>query len=210
MTGDGTAICFDLDGTLVQFTEPYDEIVTGTFREHLDDPVPALAETYHEAFFEAFDALDPEPYRRGMETVVEAAGSAADPEKMVATLQKREYAATEFPKPARSAVEQLSEQAALGVVTNGLPEWQAGKLEHHGVADLFDAVVTSYEAGAHKPDPAPFELARKRLPAEEYAMVGDDYEADVEGARAAGFVPVHFEESDDGDPDFWETLSIML
>lgn len=213
MTGDdeGTAICFDLDGTLVQFTEPFDEIVARTLREQLDESTPDLVETYSETFIETFRALEPEPYRRGMEAVLDAtADPETDPDAMVAALQEQEYAATEFPKAARSAVEQLSEEASLGIVTNGVPEWQAGKLEHHGVADLFDAVVTSYEAGAHKPDSAPFELARERIPAGGYAMVGDDYEADVEGARAAGFVPVHFEESEEGDPDFWETLSVML
>lgn len=235
MTAD-TAIFFDLDGTLVQFTRPYEDVLADVFEAHLGGSSPDLIEAYDEAFFGAFGDLEPEPYRRGMEAVLEVADEEeptadanAEPAKMVATLREREYAATEFPKAARSAVEQLSEQASLGVVTNGLPAWQAGKLEHHGVVDLFDAVVTSYEAGAHKPDSAPFELARERIPADEYAMVGDDYECDVEGARAAGFVPVHFEEGgarrapesssgegseprdgDEGDPGFWETLSIMV
>ena len=203
-----TVVCFDLDGTLVQFTRPYEEIVADVLEAHLGRSSTALVETYDEAFFAAFEAVEPEPYRRAMAAVVEAAdGATADPGEMVATLRDREYEATDVSVPARGSLEQLSEGASLGVVTNGLPEWQAGKLDHHGLADLFDAVVTSYEAGAHKPDPAPFELARERLPGEEYAMVGDDYEADVEGARAAGFVPIHYEE--DG-PDFWKTLSVML
>ncbi len=209
-----TAICFDLDGTLVHLNRPYDEVLADVFGAHLGASSPDLVGTYDEAFFAAFEALESDPYHRGMEAVLDAAtndqdfdDASADPDGMVATLREEEYAATEVPRPARSAVEQLSEQATLGVVTNGLPGWQTGKLDHHGVADLFDAVVTSYEAGAHKPDAEPFELARERLPADEYAMVGDDYEYDVEGARTAGFVPVHFEE--DG-PDFWETLSVML
>jgi putative hydrolase of the HAD superfamily len=67
--------------------------------------------------------------------------------------------------------------------------------------------VTAEEAGAHKPDGAPFELARERVTAEEYVMVGDDYEVDVEGARAAGFVPVHYERE---GPNFWETLLALV
>ena len=210
-----TAICFDLDGTLVHLTRDYDEVLADVFETHLGESTTTLVETYDEAFFAAFEAFEENPYRQGMEEVLAEVAEredgdddpSADPDAMVDTLREAEYAATEVPRPARSAVEQLSEQASLGVITNGLPAWQAGKLDHHGVADYFDAVVTSYEAGAHKPDAAPFDLARERLPADEYAMVGDDYECDVEGARAAGFVPVHFEE--DG-PDFWETLSIML
>ena len=59
----------------------------------------------------------------------------------------------------------------------------------------------------HVPDGAPFELARERVTAEEYVMVGDDYEVDVEGARAAGFVPVHYERE---GPNFWETLLALV
>ncbi|WP_276411589.1 HAD family hydrolase [Haloarcula halobia] len=94
---------------------------------------------------------------------------------------------------------------------------------HHDLTDHFDVVVASYEAGAHKPDPAPFDRLRDRLPADEYVMVGDDYEADVEGARAAGFVPVHYEHearsaSDgasgdqprDAGPDLWATLRALV
>ena len=39
-------------------------------------------------------------------------------------------------------------------------------------------------------------------------MVGDDYECDVESARAAGFVPIHYEDTD--GPDFFATLRAML
>jgi len=41
-------------------------------------------------------------------------------------------------------------------------------------------------------DPAVwFDLARERLSADRHVMVGDDREADVEGARAAGFEAIH-------------------
>jgi putative hydrolase of the HAD superfamily len=209
---DVTAICFDLDGTLLQLTEPYESVLAGVFDEHFDDPDAAVAEAYLDAFRPAFTDLEPAPYRTGMAAAVETAGADADPDELVAALLDAECRASTVPEPAREALATLGEDAALGVITNGLPDWQATKLDHHGLDDHFDAVVASYEAGAHKPDPAPFELARDRLPdAEEYAMVGDDYEADVEGARAAGFVPVHYEPgADDDGPGFWETLQVMV
>jgi hypothetical protein len=40
-------------------------------------------------------------------------------------------------------------------------------------------------------------------------IVGDDDEADVEGGRAAGFVPVRIED-DEGTPEFWATLRAMV
>jgi putative hydrolase of the HAD superfamily len=52
--------------------------------------------------------------------------------------------------------------------------------------DCFDDVVVSSEAGAHKPAPEPFELAERRVPADDYALVGDG-NAGVEGAERAGW-----------------------
>ena len=218
------AICFDLDGTLVEFDCPYAEIVADVFETHLGKSSPELVETYNEAFFEAFGELVSNPYHDGMAAILDAAEAedTAEPAEMVETLREREYEAVTVDEAARRSLERLAEDATLGVITNGTPDWQRGKLVHAGLDDVFevadsdvttgkqpadDAVVTSYEAGAHKPDPAPFELAMERLPAEEYVMVGDDYEADVEGSRAAGFVPVHFENE---GLEFWAVLEAML
>ena len=215
------AICFDLDGTLVEFDRPYAEIVADVFETHLGESSPELVETYNGAFFEAFRNLEPKPYRRGMGAVLDAAKVEGTPGQMVETLREREYEAVTVDDAARRSLARLAEDATLGVITNGTPDWQRGKLVHADLDEVFevadpdaavrkemgDAVVTSYEAGAHKPDSAPFELARERLPAEEYVMVGDDYEADVEGSRAAGFVPIHFETE---GPDFWAVLEAML
>ena len=79
----------------------------------------------------------------------------------------------------------------LVVVSNwdcSLPDWlgTAGLLEH------VDAVVTSAEVGAAKPDRAIFERALEVARAEpgEAVHVGDSLENDVAGARAAGIRPV--------------------
>ena len=79
----------------------------------------------------------------------------------------------------------------LVVVSNwdcSLPDWlrRAGLLEH------VDAVVTSAEVGAAKPDRGIFERALDVARAEpgEAVHVGDSLENDVAGARAAGIRPV--------------------
>lgn len=65
-------------------------------------------------------------------------------------------------------------------------------LEHTGIAELVDGAVSSAEHGVAKPDPAIFEhaLALAGVAAEEAWHVGDSPEADVEGAHAAGVLPV--------------------
>lgn len=205
-----TALCFDLDGTVVHYPEPYEAVVRETLEAHGIAFTSDLESIGEDAFRTAFDALDPDPHRQSMAAIVEAADAEADPDAMVETLRQNEYAATTVPDDARESLSGLGGDAdnRLAVVTNGVRDWQVGKLDHHGLTDLFDAVVASYEVGAHKPDAAPFDAVRERVPADEYVMVGDEYEADVEGARAAGFVPIHYE--DDGGPGLWATIDALL
>jgi HAD superfamily hydrolase (TIGR01509 family) len=61
-------------------------------------------------------------------------------------------------------------------------------LETAGLADCFEFILDSAVVGIEKPDPRIFELALDRLGLEpgEVVYVGDTYEVDVLGARAAG------------------------
>ncbi|MGH9400399.1 MAG: HAD family hydrolase [Thermoanaerobaculia bacterium] len=63
-----------------------------------------------------------------------------------------------------------------------------GLVERAGLAGFFEFVVDSAEIGVEKPDPRIFEAAAIRLdlPPSACAYVGDIYEIDVLGARAAG------------------------
>jgi putative hydrolase of the HAD superfamily len=65
-------------------------------------------------------------------------------------------------------------------------------LDRVGLRALVDAVVTSSEAGARKPDVAIFERALRLAgtTASASVHVGDSVTEDVEGARAAGIEPV--------------------
>jgi putative hydrolase of the HAD superfamily len=55
-----------------------------------------------------------------------------------------------------------------------------------------DVILTSQEAGARKPEPLIFLTALNKIniPAAEAIFVGDQYKADVQGARGAGMNPV--------------------
>jgi putative hydrolase of the HAD superfamily len=61
-----------------------------------------------------------------------------------------------------------------------------------GLDPYLDFCVTSAEAGAEKPHPLIFHTAlkRARVAPEEAVHVGDQYQSDVQGARAVGIVPV--------------------
>ncbi len=186
------AVFFDLDGTLLHYTRDYGDVLADAIRSvegRVDD---GAVEAYNDAFFEAFGARAPDPFRRAFAEVGD------DPDALVESLREREVAACRPPDHARADLARLADEFGLGVLTNGLPEWQRHKLRAHDLEPFFDAVVTSYEAGAHKPDPAPYRLAEARLPADRYAMVGDA-EDDVDGARAVGWETYEYHGQGFGD-----------
>lgn len=200
-----TAVCFDLDGTLVEISRPYRSLLKETISAHVDLEATGagpdvLASVYDEAFFSAMDAFDPAPVEAGARAVFDAAGGTGDPSTFADTLREVEYAAT-MPRPGAEVLLDRLADRPLGVVTNGVADWQRGKLAHHGLLDKVDEVVTSYEARAHKPDPAPFAVAEERLMADAYTMVGDDPEADVLGARDRGWTAVNVADVLTSDPD---------
>src|SRR3990170_8912099 len=88
------------------------------------------------------------------------------------------------------AVEALRRLRAHGLTLAVVANWDISLHEHLaelGIARLVDAVITSADAGAAKPDPAIFLLALQHLgvrPAR--ALHIGDEEVDEEGARAAG------------------------
>lgn len=94
----------------------------------------------------------------------------------------------------------LAELRSEGIVVALCSNW-SWDLERHldaaGITELFDAIVCSAMVGYRKPHPAIFEVLRGRLevPPERTAFVGDDWNADVEGAMAAGMTPFHLARS---------------
>ena len=79
----------------------------------------------------------------------------------------------------------------LGALSNLRPEMR-GQMDRAGLLKLLDFVITSQEAGAQKPFAPIFQAALERAGAEphEAVHVGDQYHADVMGARSVGIRPV--------------------
>jgi putative hydrolase of the HAD superfamily len=200
------AIFFAVDGTLLAHTADREAVVERAL-ETVGAAEPSLVETYLDTLDERRAALDPGAERAGAVAVRDAAATDLDPDALVDALQEAEIETTTVPDAARSALSALSETDQLGILTNGSHARQAAKLAAHDLDDYFGTVVTAPEAGAAKPDPEIYEYAREQVEADEYVMVGDDYENDVAAARAAGFVPIHYE--DDG-PSFWRALDALV
>lgn len=194
------AIFFDLDGTLLHFTRDYRDVLTDAMQTVAGDVPDDWIDTYNTVFFDILMECGPDPYRRAFATVGD------NPDELVDALREHEVAACQPPDDAQTDLARLADQYKLGVLTNGVREWQKHKLEAYGLETYFDAVVTAYDADAHKPDPEPFRLAEKRLSADSYAMVGDD-DADIAGAQNVGWETYRYHGQGFGDlPDAlgWE------
>lgn len=89
----------------------------------------------------------------------------------------------------------------VGIITNGSARTQSLKINHSGLRAYTDLVVLAGEEDIQKPDIRIFRLAAARLgvPPTACMFVGDHPENDLEGARAAGFIPVRKEGDWDAD-----------
>jgi putative hydrolase of the HAD superfamily len=190
---DVEAVTIDAYGTLVTLDDPVPRLraalrAYGVERsgEEVAQAFAAEVEHYvprsHEGRDEATLAL----LRRDCAGVfLDAADAALDPQAFTASFVDS-LVFRELPGAGEACRALAGRGLRLAVVSN----WDVGLHEHLaqlGLDRLVDAVVTSAEAGAPKPEPAIWRLALERLDAvpDRAVHVGDS-DADAEGARAAG------------------------
>lgn len=109
---------------------------------------------------------------------------------------------------ARELIHALLDRYRLHIITNGFEEVQHVKLSSAGLNGHFDVVLTSERAGAAKPSPRIFEEALRQAgaSASESLMIGDNVEADMQGARNAGWDHAHY--TAETEPDLLATYRI--
>jgi putative hydrolase of the HAD superfamily len=109
---------------------------------------------------------------------------------------------------AREVIDALRDTHRMHIITNGFDEVQRVKLASCGLHGSFDVVLSSERAGSAKPDPRIFEEALRRsgARAEESLMIGDSAEADMLGARRAGWDHAHY--TAEAEPDLLATYRI--
>ncbi len=100
------------------------------------------------------------------------------------------------PDGTRETLQQLRTRGyTLGLVTNRRADEMEEAYQQHRFDQYFSFSVTSTDAGNSKPHRAVFDLALARADCDctEAVHVGDNYYADVAGARALGIEPVLFD-----------------
>ena len=88
----------------------------------------------------------------------------------------------------------LVEKYTLHIITNGFKEIQSHKMKQSGLEKYFDQFITSESVGVNKPNPKVFHhaLEKANALAHESIMIGDNFDADVQGALKVGIAAIHF------------------
>ncbi len=88
----------------------------------------------------------------------------------------------------KEILEYLYPQYELHIITNGFKEVQHKKLESSGIMKYFRTITTSEDVGVKKPNKLIFKVALDNAAAkiEESIMIGDNFEADIMGAKDFG------------------------
>jgi len=203
-------ICFDYGRTLVDFTRPETAIAAagvslaqelplaesgwngtpGEFALALDRLVDQRidagqrADPWREVEFEVI-------HREAMHQLLGAWPSREVSDRVGTVLQRAWVEGVAPIEPAREVLATLKERGLrLALCSNAPfpPQLMHEQLERFQLRRYFDAVLFSSEIGWRKPDPRIFAEMLKRLglPARSVWFLGDEWEADIEGATAAG------------------------
>ena len=94
-------------------------------------------------------------------------------------------------------VRDLHKTYKTGLLSNAFDDGRQIITDRLHIADTFDDMVISAEVGLVKPDPRIFQLAVEQLGVEtNQAIFVDDMQRNVDGAKLAGLLGIHFQNPD--------------
>ena len=88
----------------------------------------------------------------------------------------------------------LKKKYKLYLITNGFRNVQSNKLKNSGIANFFLSIYDSESVGVKKPNPLIFNhaLDDSGCIASESVMIGDSFEADIQGSLSVGMNAIHY------------------
>jgi len=88
----------------------------------------------------------------------------------------------------------LKKKYKLYLITNGFRNVQSNKLKNSGIGNFFLSIYDSESVGVKKPNPLIFNhaLDDSGCIARESVMIGDSFEADIQGSLAIGMNAIHY------------------
>ncbi len=110
---------------------------------------------------------------------------------------------------AKEILEYLKPKYKIHIITNGFEEVQYRKLKNSLILPYFTQIVSSEKVGVKKPNPKIFNYALDLSDAnpEESVMIGDNFEADILGAKNVGMHTIFCEFNGNEIPD--EGLTVL-
>ena len=194
-----SAVVFDFDYTLTVPDRPRQAV--------LDEATDAVGapRLSREAYLDAHSRhLDSDTRVPIFAELLPADGD-VDPEALADAYREKVADSLRSVEGVASLLADLREEYALGLLTNGPADAQQSKLDRFDWVDEFDVIVITGHLEAGKPDERAFRAVLDDLGVEpgEAVYVGDDPEADVEGAKNAGMhaIQVVFDGGPDPHPD---------
>ncbi|QLG61487.1 HAD family hydrolase [Halorarum salinum] len=200
------AVLFDVDLTLLAHDRTTEEVLARTFEAASVDGFCSADEFETAAERVARSGTESTDEFAYLARIFRVAGDDAgvDPD---ATALARAYDdaldhAAVSPLPGAEVVHELSDEYALGAVTNGRERTHAVKLSAVGLVDAFDAVVYGSDVDHVKPHPEPLERALSALDAapERTLKVGDSLRKDVRPANDLGLTSAWIPHEADSRP----------
>lgn len=185
------AVGFDLDDTLCIPNRDRESLLAAAVT---DTDAPPLEEwTSRAAYQEAHRSnLTSETRTPVFEAMLDDTPVVADPATLATAYRERVNEALRPLDGVEGLIAGLRDRYRVGMLTNGPSRAQRSKLETLALTDAFDAVFVSGELPAGKPDRRAFDALLDGLGVEpdELVYVGNDVEADIGGATAAGCLAV--------------------
>lgn len=179
---DTAAVAFDLDDTLAVTSVDRETLLAEALSD-VDAP-PRSRDAYLAAHGDNLTARSREPVFERLLDGVEGVDAAA----LARAYRERVNAALDPVPGVEDLLPTLRGRYRVGLLTNGPVVAQRSKLRALDWTEAFDIALVTGELSAGKPDRAAFDALVERLgvPREATVYVGDDVEADVRGASAAG------------------------
>lgn len=193
-----TALCFDFDGTLAHYTGDFASLLQGALRQL------GLPEPEHQKAVESFGRH----IRQGGPSTLPLLlrGVLQDLEKpeqnvlSAAETMTARYLADLALLPGAEEVLELTRHLPRALITNGPSDMQRAAVRSLDIEGAFQTMIVSgdEDVAVRKPNPRIFEIACERLNvAPEHAlMIGDNLEADIQGALAYGMQAVWLSQAD--------------
>lgn len=190
-----TAIFFDLDDTLLDFTRAEREALTRAFRLFGVEPTPTVLERYHELNRRQWELLEegrltrPQVLLRRFDLLFAELGLDRSSQQVCDAYEAFLAQGHWFIPGARQLLEELSPRYDLYLASNGASVVQRSRLESAAILPYFKGIFISEEVGYDKPSPAFFQAAFGAIPGfsrETALMVGDSLTSDIRGGANAG------------------------